>query len=263
MHLPRSLTFAIATIAAVSSAIVMREATVPVPQQAVKAERTLIEVLVATRAISAGERVLAADLGWRNWPEDAVPAGANIRNGGGQLADFARTFARYPIMAGEPVAETKLVRPGHGSHVAALIASGKRAVAVPIREESAVGGLVKPNDRVDVLWGNHSIRTAEHAEFPVQTLLRGVKVLAIGGSVNADTAQSGNKTATLELTQEQARIVAGARISGEISLALIPLADEIAIASASETAAIGTAGATPKLLKFGRRSAQPTARSLR
>lgn len=261
MRLPRTLTLTIAVIAALGSAAAVRKAIVARPQQqpTVVARTSKVELLVASRAFTAGERIAAADLRWRNWPRDAVPDGAIIRNSGVSLDDFEKTYARYPVMAGEPVAETKLVRPGAGSHAAALIAAGKRAVAVPVREESAAGGLVQPNDRVDVLWSSNSPGNA-YGQKRAQTLLRNIKVLAIGGSVNTDTAQSGNNTATLELTQEQARTVAGARIGGEISLALIPFAEDIT--AALPATAYADIGASPvKMLKFGRGSAGPMGRN--
>ena len=258
MRLPRNLTFTIAVIAALGSAAAVRKAIVANPQPLIIARTSTVELLVAKRAFSAGERIAASDLRWRSWPKDAVPDAAIIRNNGRSLDDFEKTYARYPVMAGEPVAEAKLVRPGAGSHAAALIEAGKRAVAVPIREESSAGGLVQPNDRVDVLWSSNSSGNASGQQ-RAQTLLRNIKVLAIGGSVNADTAQSGNNTATLELTQEQVRTVAGARMGGEISLSLIPLAEEIT-AGPPDTA-IADNGTPVKMLKFGRGSAGPMGRN--
>jgi len=251
MRLPRSLTFSIAIIAAIGSATAVRRAIITKPQPAVITRTSTMELLVAGRAFTAGERIQASELRWQNWPEDAAPEGAIIRNRGRSLDGFDKTYARYPIMAGEPVAEAKLVMPGKGSHVAALIATGKRAVAVPVREESAVGGLVQPNDRVDVLWSSNSESNALRQP-RAQTLLRGVKVLAVGRSLNGEAAQTGNRTATLELTPEQARILAGARIGGEISLSLIPLTDEIASVTLPENLVADTRPAPVRILRFGR-----------
>lgn len=255
MRLPRSLTFTIAIIAAIGSAAAIRKATDARPHPAIAPKTPTTELLVANRAISAGERLLTTDLRWQAWPEDAVPNEAILRASGRSQDDFDKTYARYPMIEGEPVAMTKLITPGKGSHVAALIEAGKRAVAVPVREESAVGGLIEPNDRVDVLWSSNAERNAlgqPHA----RTLLRSVKVLAIGKSIRADVAPSGNKTATLELTPEQARIVAGARISGEISLTLIPPTDQTAVTSLPETPAIDSAPTPVRMLKFGQGSAR-------
>ena len=120
---------------------------------------------------------------------------------------------------------------------------------------------MQPNDRVDVLWSGNPENGAQRQ--PVaRTLLRGIRVLAVDGSVNADAAHTGNHTATLELTPEQARILAGARVSGEISLSLIPLTDEIAAAGLPDGQITASAPEPVKILKFGRGQAGYLGRNL-
>lgn len=259
MRLSRSLTFTIAVAAALGSAIAVRKAIVTEPKPAIITSTPTTELLVASRAISAGERIQTTDLRWQTWPKDAVPSGAISRDSGQPLSAFDKSYARYPVMEGEPLAKVKLLTPGEGNHVAALIESGKRAVAVPVREENAVGGLIEPNDRVDVLWSSNTERN-RRGRPQALTLLRGVKVLAIGKSIHADAARSGSKTATLELTPAQTRIIAGARTGGEISLALIPSGEQMTTASLPETYDTGDEAAPIKVLKFGQGSARYIAR---
>ena len=255
MRLPRSFTFFIAIIAALGSAVAVRKAIVAKPRPDVITRTSSVDLLVANRAIPAGEHIQTSDLRWQTWPKDAVPNGAVIRSPGRSLTDFDKAYARYPIMEGEPVAKVKLLAPGEGNHVAALIETGKRAVAVPVREESAVGGLIQPNDRVDVLWSSNAERNVRGRPQAL-TLLRSVKVLAVGKSTRADMAHSGDKTATLELTPNQARIIAGARVSGEISLALIPSTEQTITATLPEALATDPGGPPVKILKFGHGSAR-------
>ena len=88
-----------------------------------------------------------------------------------------------------------------------------------------------------------------------RTLLRGTKVLAIGKALGAREGTSAEgRTATLELTPEETRILADARAGGEISLALIPASDT-AVAPVAEGAANPQA---VQMMKFGRRSATRT-----
>jgi len=215
-------------------------------------EPAQIKVLTAGRAIGAGETIQPADLRWTDWPADAAPDGAIHRQPETAPKAFQPAMARFPLIKGEPLSETKLIRAGEGSAMAALIGPGKRAVAVPVREESAAGGLIQPNDRVDVIW---TPGRGDRATGPQKSriLLRGAKILAIGQSLAADRPSGKDRTATLELTPDQAQLLASARQSGDISLALLP---------ASDIAGLDTEiGAAPwrdepekgiRILKFGR-----------
>ncbi len=209
---------------AVGAATTARRAMTKPPAAPGKIMPPPVEVLVLRRAVAAGETVAAADLRWQPWPAAALPAAAIHRRPGSAAPEFQPGVARAPLIEGEPVADAKLIRAGQGSAFAALIAPGRRGVAVPVREESAAGGLIQPNDRVDVMW-TRGAAERNAARPATRTLLRGVKVLAIGHSMQMREKSADTRTATLELTPDQARIVASARSAGEISLALIPTSD--------------------------------------
>lgn len=218
-----------------------------------------VEILVAARPIKVGELVRAADVRWQAWPRQALVAGSVRRSAVTQrdaAFDPAAT-ARYPIFTGEPVVEAKLVRSGSGGVMASLVASGMRAVSVPIREETAAGGFVQPQDRVDVLL-TRKARNGMPGKHAAELLLQGAKVLAIGKTLDgANRAAAQQRTATLELTPAQARRVAGAQGAGEISLALVAAADrgENTPGSRDGTAEAGFAQPV-RTMKFGRRSAR-------
>ncbi|WP_170936955.1 MULTISPECIES: Flp pilus assembly protein CpaB [Rhodomicrobium] len=237
MRWARGLVLALAAGAAAGSAAIARNAAkAPSPEP----RQTAGEVLVLGRAIAAGERVEAGDLRWQPWPAAAIPEAAIARGPGRPAPDFAPGLARFPLLAGEPVAEAKLIRPGDGGAMAASIAPGMRAVAIAMKDESAAGGLIQANDRVDVLW----TRQAQNGPPAARTILHGAKVLATG--------KGGARTATLELTPEQARRLAARRTGGEISLALMATADLAQTASADE--ADEAPGEPVKIMKFGRQA---------
>jgi pilus assembly protein CpaB len=111
--------------------------------------------------------------------------------------------------------------------LAAILPTGMRAVSTKISEVSAAGKMILPNDRVDVILTHRSRSKSGTDEINSDTILRNVRVLAIGqmlevkeGKKNAD----GN-VATLELTPPQAESLALANMRGEISLALRSIAD--------------------------------------
>ena len=252
MRWGRSLVLMLALASSVGAALIVRNAaSIPVPP-APKPEIAMADVLVAGRAVAAGQVVEAKELRWQPWPAAALPKDAILRMTNAAQPAFTPAPARHPIAEGEPISEAKLARPGQGGVMAALIAPGKRAVAVAVRDESAAGGFIQPHDRVDVLWTQRlGDAGGGAAKSGARTLLRGAKVLAIGKSIGArDTAPGEGRTATLELTPAESRIVAEAKAGGEISLALIPAADiaGLPVDELSPPQAV-------QMVKFGRRSA--------
>jgi pilus assembly protein CpaB len=256
MRWARALVLLLAVGSAAGAALAVRRAAPAAPQPLIAPQPLpQTEIRVLRRAVAAGELVEEKDLRWQPWPAEALPADAIMRRRGEAGPGFEPARSRYPILAGEPLAEAKLIRPADGSVIAALIASGMRAVAVPVREESAAGGLIQPNDRVDVLWTRRAAEGTVDAGTATRTLLRGAKVLAIGRSTDPKARSNDGRTATLELTPEQAGTVASARASGEISLSLIPAADVASIAQAEAGAALeDEPGPAVRIMKFGQRS---------
>ena len=131
-------------------------------------------------------------------------------------------FATRQILAGEPIG-SHLLAPTPGSYLAAMLAPGKRAVAINANTQNTAGGFILPNDRVDVLYtGQGSGR--KHARS--RTILRGVRVLAIDQSTEQTEAGTVlGKTATLELTEAQAEFITAAQATGTLSLSLRPMVE--------------------------------------
>ena len=109
--------------------------------------------------------------------------------------------------------------------MAAILPAGMRAISTPIREETAAGGFILPNDRVDVIL-SHKLRVGSKEESVSEAVLRNVRVLAIGQEIeNKDGEKvATGKTATLELSPSQAETLALAQSMGELSLSLRSLA---------------------------------------
>lgn len=189
------------------------------------------EVLVARTDIGLGEIVAEQDFTWQKWPKDGVRPGMITAARSSQMHELAGSIARSPIIAGEPITVQKLIKAGQGGVVAAILPTGMRAVSTRIEPRTAVGGLILPNDHVDVIL-IRSIRSRSGKEdYVADTLFRNVRVLAIGqqietanGKKSADSASS-TTTATLELTPRQAELMALANSMGEITLSLRSVAD--------------------------------------
>jgi pilus assembly protein CpaB len=200
------------------------------PTKVVREEVTTstAQVLVAKGDIGLGQMVGPDSFRWQDWPDKAVSASYIQRsNRPNAIKDLENSVARAPMLAGEPVTAMKLVKPGEGGVLAAILPAGMRAISTRIKEETGVGRLILPNDHVDVILIQRRRGRNGGEEHVSDTLFRNVRVLAIGQLIEAKDGKrlaEGN-TATLELTPRQAELLALANSMGEISLALRSIAD--------------------------------------
>ncbi|CAN5323954.1 Flp pilus assembly protein CpaB [soil metagenome] len=249
----------IAAVSAIGLAVVMQKAMSgkPAPAQVVQASapvgKPMTQVLVAKRDLAIGERLTAADVTWQAWPSDTVNA-AFITNGaadpvptkttakaakavgdvaGGMIGGVTPEKAvegaivRDLILAGEPITPRKIVRGGEGGYLSVVLAPGKRAMAVPITSETAVGGFILPGDRVDVIQTREG-RTVGEGEGSsgkntiAETLIQNVRVLALDQSTAAekDAKTIVASTATLEVGPAEAEALTRAKAAGPVTLTL-------------------------------------------
>ena len=188
------------------------------------------EVLVARRDIPLGEVTKDTDFRWQTWPADAVtPSFITQADGDEGMKLVTGAIARAPLLEGEPITRQKLIKPGQGGVLAAILPSGMRAISTRIKEETAAGRLILPNDRVDVILTRRVRSQGGQEDYIADTLFCNVRVLAIGQEIGAKegtkSSEGGANTATLELTPRQAELLARANSTGEISLSLRSVAD--------------------------------------
>lgn len=106
----------------------------------------------------------------------------------------------------------------------ARIASGKVAVAIPVDSVTSLNGLIRPNNRVDVV-GTFTKPGSDQTELVTMTLMQDICVLACGADMGyQDTNRSSRSygTITLEVTPEQAKILVFAQKKGRLALVLRP-----------------------------------------
>jgi len=97
------------------------------------------------------------------------------------LKDLVRNVALVPIKKGEQLTINKLTEPGVRTGLAPQIAPGRRAITIPVSENTGVGKLIKPGDRVDVIGILDSGKGKEGKL--ARTILQDVVVLAAGRAV--------------------------------------------------------------------------------
>ncbi len=109
------------------------------------------------------------------------------------IKELENTVATVPILKGEQITKPRVTYPGAKTGLARQVSIGKRAFSLTVTEEQAVGKLIKPGDRVDVVASiNYASGQLDMAV--VQTVLQDVLVLSTGRSITNSIPIIGIKT---------------------------------------------------------------------
>jgi pilus assembly protein CpaB len=233
MKAARILVLAVALAAGGAAAFLINsdEEKKPAPAPTPVAQMPTVDVLIAKSDIGMGTAVAAQDFDWQAWP--AATTGDSYVTKSARpnaIQELSGSITRAPFTAGEPIREAKLIKAsGAAGFMAAILPSGMRAVSTEISPETASGGFILPNDRVDVILSRRpKDADAKNNTTPTsETILTNVRVLAIDQTVEEKNGQRVvvGKTATIELSPRQAETLAQARQLGTLSLALRSLLD--------------------------------------
>jgi pilus assembly protein CpaB len=202
----------------------------PAEQQAEAPKVETVDVLVAAKDVQMGQKLGQGTVAWRSWPKDSVDPNFITRDAKPDaMADLEKARARFTIYQGETILDKKLLRPGAGGFMSAMLPKGMRAISVAISSRSSAGGFILPDDRVDVIL-TRKIDAGGVQAVKSETVISNVRILAVnqifkqaadGEPVTVDNGQ----TATLELEPRQAEIVEQVQSTGELSLALRSIAE--------------------------------------
>ena len=234
MYTARIVVLIIALVAGGLAAYLVRGSdSTPAPAAPV-AQLPTVDVLVAKVDIGLGQSVSPENLQWQTWP--AATASNNfIRRSERPEAtnEVAGSIARAPFIAGEPIREPKLVKANGSGFMAAILPTGMRAISTEISPETGAGGFILPNDRVDVILSKREKNNASGDVVNSEIILTNIRVLAIDQAPKEKDGQNAvvGRTVTLELKPEQAEMLARARQSGTLALALRSIADVNAVAA--------------------------------
>lgn len=209
----------------------------PENQAAAPAKPDTIDVLVARSDIAMGQTLSPGEIQWQAWPASAS-TGNFIRKPDrpGAIENISGQIARVPFVAGEPIREAKLVNAKGSGFMAAILPPGMRAVSTLIRPETGAAGFILPNDRVDVILTRRDGDNRSGASPPSETILTNIRVLAIDQNIEEKNNQKvmTGTTATLELTQPQAELLAQGQAQGQLSLSLRSITDALQKDDATE-----------------------------
>jgi pilus assembly protein CpaB len=182
-----------------------------------------VPVVVAGVPAPLGTEASNAKPKLAHWPAELVPAGA-IRKPG-QLQ--GRVLARS-VVKGEAILESALLPSGAAAGLDSLISESARAVSVQVDQFIGVAGFVQPGSRVDVF---STFTPTSHGESRrkavTRPVLQNVSVLAVDTRLErSGEATQEVQVVTLEVSPEEARVLAHAENAGPIKLALRNPKDE-------------------------------------
>lgn len=201
-----------------------------------KADVTPVKVLVAKKPIGRGSLLTEDRVAIREVPGAYVMPGAvsaaSVKEVERQWEGLRNQFAVVPISKGEQILPNKLskILPGF----AGVVPEGMRIVAFTLDPAAAVGGHVKPGNRVDVIGTfEHEFRGAKRVTSVL--LAQNVLVTAVGGETTADRAKDkplgesaarGGVNLCLALAPEEALRLSLSEHEGTLKLALRSVGDE-------------------------------------
>ena len=180
-------------------------------------------VLLATRELRYGQKLMPGDAEEVLFPADAVPANAftSMEDLLGKEEEKPREIIRT-MEPGEVILQTKVTKFGQPATVASRLKKGMRAFTINVDVTTGVSGFLQPGDEVDVYWTGN-IR----GEQTTKLLLEKVELIAIDQIADADLAQpTVARTVTVEVSPIVVASLAQARTSGRLSLALRGVGEE-------------------------------------
>lgn len=189
-------------------------------------------VVVALQDLKKGDHVTNRTVGIRKVPIEWAHSGAITPE---QFARADNAVLAYPAMKGEPVVWAQLENAREAAFSTRL-ASGRRAVTVPVDEISSVSGMVEPNDRIDIVVSIN--RDNRNYTF---TLLQGATVLATGSQISPGEKERDGRartftTITLDTTPDDAKRIIAAREIGRVTALLRAPNDTANVSSARSDA---------------------------
>ncbi len=195
-----------------------------------------VEVYVPATELAAGAIITPDKLVTMPIAEGSVTAEMVPAGDAGSL-ELIGSVARQVLPKGVPIARSAVVQPGERGFLAAVLPKGKRAISIPIGEVAGVSGLVLPGDRVDIILtysvSGENIEAARDIRAS-ETVMRNIRVLALDQRLTKEEVpeEEGQKaltpiarTATLEVTPQEAELVTLATDLGTLSMVLNSIRD--------------------------------------
>ena len=190
-------------------------------QQEVKPAEPAIKtkpVVIAARELRYGVELAPADVKIVEFPEGSVPANgfASLEELLGAEGGQSKRVVLRAMDPNEPVLKSKVTGFGERATISAQLTPGMRAFTLRIDTVSGVAGFLLPNDRVDIF-----LTQGGREGLTSNVIMQNVKVIAVDQFSDKDSNRARvARTATVEVSPEQAQKLALAQQVGRISLSL-------------------------------------------
>lgn len=200
------------------------------PQQTVKVETEAVEVIVAAVDLSWGVKLTPEMLKRVPYLKESLPTGYFSNE-----ADLNDRIVVSPLKQGDPIVEHRLapidVKTGG---VSAILAQGKRAIAVKGDKVIGLSGFINPRNRVDILATMTDPKTKKEK---TKLVLENILVLATGTQMedNGKGEPSPVDVYTLEVTPEEGEKLALASTMGKLQFALRNVTDSDSVLTKGAT----------------------------
>jgi len=172
-------------------------------------------VVVAKHDIREMDEILGTDIEIVSKPKQFIEPGKTTSK-----EEVEGFIAAVPLRKGEQITFNKILAPGVKTGLSRQITPGKRAVALDVSDSNAVGRLLKPGDRVDVVVTIPDPPGGAKGSQIAKILLQDVPVLAVGEWV---TTQAPRKLEKDEATgKDMVRKLNVERTYGTVSLEVEP-----------------------------------------
>jgi len=183
----------------------------------------MVNVFLAKRPLTYGERLTRDDVLVAPFPDYAVPENAVGEVGELFPDNLTHRIVLRTMDAREPILLSKLTAPGKEAGITSHLSSGKRAFTIAVNQISGVAGFLRPGDHVDVFWSG---RRNGNQEF-TQLIESQLRIIAVDQSADMDRSEKVRvaSNVTVEASPEQAAALALAQGSGRLSLALVGVGD--------------------------------------
>jgi len=181
----------------------------------------LATTVVAVRPLPFGTPIDRLALKTVQWPREALPADgfANVDEIFAGATSPGDRIALVIVGQNEPVTKGKVSGFGGRPTLSRQVENGMRAISIGVNDVVGVAGFVLPGDRVDIMLTRRIGGGANNLVNEV--LLQNIMVLGINQTADQATDQPiVGRTATVEVTPEQAQKLVLAQGVGTLSLAL-------------------------------------------
>ncbi|HXI87092.1 MAG TPA: Flp pilus assembly protein CpaB [Parvularculaceae bacterium] len=177
-------------------------------------------VLVASKDIPFGGKIVADLVKTVQWPTASLPENAILERKDLLEGPEAPRIALRSFAAGEPFLKAKVSGFGEKPVLSRRVSEGMRAFTIRVNDVSGVAGFLLPGDRVDILLTRDSDGRGRD-NLVTDVVLQNVTVLGIDQLANENAEKpTVAKSATVEVTPEQAQKLALAAQVGTLSLSL-------------------------------------------